>query len=1045
MANYDAKEVEKEIIEFWETNKIYQKSKERNKKGKKFYFLQGPPYTSGRFHMGHAWNNCMKDMAMRFKRMKGFNVWDRGGYDMHGLPTELKVQSKFKLKTKEDIEKFGLDKFAKECRKFSTDNAKLMNEDLWKMGVWMDHENAYMPIDNDFIESEWHLIKKAHEKKRLYLGKRTLTWCSDCETALAKHELEYKEISDKSVFLKFKVKGKENEFLIIWTTTPWTIPFNMGVMVNPELDYIRAKVGDETWILSKILGPMVVQSVAGKEFEIIEEFKGGSLEGLAYEHPLSDEIDYGEVKKKSKNPEKVHTVVLSDEFVDTSAGTGLVHMAPGCGPEDYEIGYRNGIYPFNSLDEKGIFPDNMGMYSGWTAKKDDLKFIASFEEKGCLIEKNDIDHDYAHCWRCKNPVIFRTTEQWFLKIEDLKDRMIEDNKSVNWIPEQGKESYDLWTKNLRDNSITKQRFWGTPAPIWVNEKDKKDYIVIGSRKELENLGAKVPDDLHKPWIDDVVIEKEGKVYRRIPDVLDVWIDSGTTSWNCLHYPQRTDLFEEFFPADFILEAREQVRLWFSMLNICSHIVFDRQAFNNVYMTGMITDVDGVKMSKSLGNIISPYEIIDKHGVDTMRYYLSAVNAAENISFSWEEVALKSRLLMILWNTHKFLIDLCKTNDIDPIKISVIGESVEDRYMLSKLNSAVKEVTELYDSYKLDDTIKNIEDLYLSLSREYIQFVRDRANVGDKEEKEAVIYVIYNSLSSIIKMFNPVCPFICEKIYQNLKKEFKLECESINLLNWPECDEKKIDKELEKNMGTANNVIQSILYAREKAGIGLRWPLKEVLIVTKDKDAVSASEKLADIIKNQTNIKEIRIQETFEDAKESIKPDYAKLGPKYGSLAPKVIAHLATSSTDTIMSHINKEGKYMCKIDGNDIEVLKEDLVVEREIPEPFKEAEFSKGHVYINSEMDKELEAEGYSRELMRRVQSLRKKEGFEKKDSIILFIKVPEDILEGIRANEEAIAEKVGASKIKIDSGNPARKHDFMSKEKIKGKEFEICFDRVE
>ncbi len=461
MVGYEFKTEEESIQKYWENNLIYKKIQKRNNKGKNFYFLQGPPYTSGRLHIAHAWNNSLKDIALRYKRMQGFNVLDRAGYDMHGLPTESKVQSNLKLKYKEDIINYGLDKFIKECKEFSTKNAKLMDKDLQRLGIWFDYENAYYPIRNEFIEGEWWLIKKAHEQGRLYKGKKIMHWCSSCETSLAKHELEYQNDKDKSIFLKFKLKNA-NEYFIIWTTTPWTIAFNLGIMVNPDLDYLKVEVEGEIWYIAKALAGIFINNLLNKKFKIKEEFKGKKLEGIEYIHPLEDEIDYKELKSKHKN---IHTIFLSKEYVDTTAGTGLVHTAPGCGPEDYEVGKQYNVPAFNNLNEKGIF-ENMGKYSNFKAKDDDYKFIEEFKKNKSLIETTVVEHEYAHCWRCHKPVIFRATEQWFLKIEDLIQNMITFNKDVKWQPKFTSKAFDSWVEALKDNSITRQRFWGAPVPIW---------------------------------------------------------------------------------------------------------------------------------------------------------------------------------------------------------------------------------------------------------------------------------------------------------------------------------------------------------------------------------------------------------------------------------------------------------------------------------------------------------------------------------------------------------------------------------------------------
>ncbi|MCA9485404.1 MAG: isoleucine--tRNA ligase, partial [Nanoarchaeota archaeon] len=680
----DFKKNEEEVLKFWEENKIYEKVKKKNEKGKKFYFLQGPPYTSGKLHIGHAWNNSLKDLAMRYKRMKGFNVWDRGGYDMHGLPTEHAVQKKLKLKTKEDIEAYGVDKFVKECLDWGNEHADYMNQDLWKLGVWMDHEGAYKPVEKEYVGGEWAFFKKAHEQGRLYKGKKVMHWDAETETSLAKHELEYETVKDKSIFLKFKKKGTDNEYFVIWTTTPWTIPYDLAIMANPKLDYVKIKVDEEYWIMAKALVSGFMNSVLEKKFEIVETFKGKKLEGQEYEHFLNEDMNgvYDELKKEWKN---VHTIIMSEEFVDTSSGSGLVHCAPGCGPEDQKVGAEYGIGAFNTLNERGEL-ESEGKFKGWVAKTDDEKFIEYFDKKGFLLATTEIEHEYPHSDRSKKPVVFRTTEQWFLKTEDLIKDLLKFNKKVHWEPKKSGESYDRWAENLRDNGVTRQRYWGCPVPIWINEEDEEDYFVVGGLAELEKLTGKSFDDLsvHRPLIDEVVIEKDGKKYRRIPDVADVWIDSGTASWNCLYNDPK--LIKEYFPADLVLEATEQTRLWFSLLQICSAVMFGKGCYENVFVHGMLLDFQGTKMSKSLGNVISPYEVIDKFSVDIFRNYIMQVSAGENINFNWEDVKVKQRNLIMLSNVLNYILDLERQN---PAK----GKAgVEEKWILSKYHSSLKKVS-----------------------------------------------------------------------------------------------------------------------------------------------------------------------------------------------------------------------------------------------------------------------------------------------------------------------------------------------------------------
>jgi len=937
----DFKQIEREILKFWEDKKIYEKVKKKNKGKKKFYFLQGPPYTSGKIHIGQAWNNSLKDMILRYKRMKGFDVWDRGGYDMHGLPTENAVQKKLKLKTKEEIEKIGVDKFVKECINFSNEYAGYMSEDLWKIGVWLDHKNAYKPIEKEYIGGEWAFFKKAWAQGRLYKGKKVMHWDADSETSLAKHELIYKNIKDTSIFLKFRKKNTKNEYFIIWTTTPWTIVYNLAIMVNPELDYVKVEVEGEKWILAKALASIFLTSVLGKKFKVLEEFKGEKLEGEEYEHFLKDEIDYESLKKEW---DKVHSIILSKEYVDTSAGTGLVHCAPGCGPEDQEAGARYGIGAYNTLNERGEL-QNVGKYTGWKAKEDDDKFIEEFKKKGVLLATSEIEHEYPHSWRSHKPVVFRTTEQWFLKTEDLSKELLKMNKKVNWVPKVSGKNYERWAENLKDNSVTRQRFWGCPVPIWVNIDDENDYFVVGSVEELEKLTGKKFDDLtlHKPWIDKIVIEKDGKKYERIEDVADVWIDSGTASWNCLYNDDK--LIKKYFPADLVLEATEQTRLWFSLLQICSAVMFGKSCYNNVYTHGMILDFQGMKMSKSLGNIISPYEVIEKYSVDIMRNYLCGQTAGENMNFSWEDVKVKQRNLIILSNIANYIFDLERQ------KTPKGKMGVEEKWILSRYNSTLKKVTELFDSYRLDEVVGEIEELYISLSRDYIKLIRDKAN-----ENSAVLETLKEVYVGILKMFSTVVPFVTEKLWKNLKDKGIVKEESIHLCDWPEYESKKINAELEKEFSKVFEIIEKGLAVRDKEGIGLRWPLAKAEV----KGVENLDENLVEIIARQINVKKVKLEK-------------------------------------------GKELKV--KLDLN----------------------------------VTPELEAEGFARELARKIQAERKKAGLKKGEMISLKVRVNGDVKDMLEKHISFLKERTNSVDIEfVDDKNLGKEEISFT---IRDKKFSLIF----
>lgn len=1044
--NYNPEEVERAVLKFWEDNQIYKKVKAKNKGKKPYYFLDGPPYTSGRIHLGIAWNKALKDCILRYKRMCNFDVWDRPGYDMHGLPTAHKVEEKLGIKTKEDIPKFGVDKFIEECKKLSLENMERMNNDFIRLGIWMDFKNAYQSITQTFIEGEWWLIKKAYENKRLYEGERVMHWCPNCRTVLAKHELEYKTIKDDSVFVKFPVKEKEKEFLIIWTTTPWTIPYNLAVMVNPELDYIKAKVDDEIWIVAKGLAGALINGIANKRFELLEEFKGEKLDNLRYIHPLYDEIP---IYKEFEKYHRVHTVVLTTEYVNLSAGSGLVHSAPGCGPEDYEVGHRYGIPPFNNLEEDGTFPKEMGKFAGLIARVHDYKVIEELKRKRVLIATTPVEHEYPHCWRCRKPVIFRTTKQWFFKIEDLKEVMRKLNKKIFWQPSwAGYKWFDSWLENLRDNSITRQRYWGTPLPIWKCE-NCNDYIVIGSVNELKELAGYVPQDLHRPWIDEVTIKCScGGIKKRIPDILDVWIDAGTTSWTCLDYPKNQKLFKKLWPPDFILEGKDQIRGWFNLLFVASMVSMKKPSYKAVYMHGFVQDALGRKMSKSLGNIISPYEVINKYGADTLRYYMiGGADPGLDINYNFDDVKVKYKNLVVLWNIHKLLIEYSKLIDINPNNIDSLLEemfSSEEYYILSKLHSTIKGVTSLFEEYKINQVPWKVEELFLELSRTYIQLVREKLSVGKEEDKKIVLYVINKVLIEVLKLFAPIAPFITEMIYQNLKQEFGLELDSIHLYEWPKYDEKYINIKLERNIKLVSNIIQAALSGRDKIKRGVRWPLKELIITTTDKHVIEAVERLGEIIKRQVNVKELRIQESLPDIKLDIKLDYRQIAADFKEKTPKIIAKFSAKSSATIARHLKDEDRFIMKIDNEKITLTKEHLIIKRVVPPNYQEVEFSNGFLYLNKTLTEELESEGYAREIIRRTQNLRKKAGLNKKDRIVLFIKTSEDLKELLKEWVEKIRVRVGATKIKVSELNPSRRHKYYSKEKIKTEEIEIFFDKI-
>lgn len=1000
------------ILEQWKQQGLRGKLKAKGKKS--FYFLQGPPYTSGRLHIGHAWNHALKDMVLRYKRMTGYDVFDRAGYDMHGLPTETKVMAKHNLKDKQDVKNFGYERFAQECIAFCKENAALMNEDLKRLGVEMDFDNAYQPIAKDYTDGVWWLIKTLHQKGRLYEGFRTVYWDWEHESALSKHELDYKTVRDSSIFVRFPLRDTNNHAstsLIIWTTTPWTIPFNLAVMVNPELEYVYCEVdwqgNTEQWIVAKALAGPFIQSVVGQPLKIVKEVKGEALAGLQYTHPFEDTMGthYREIAAASSQAAKhLHSVILSEDHVDTSAGTGLVHCAPGCGPEDFEVGWKHGLPAFNLLDEKGVFPASTGTFAGRSAIPQNVEFIKDLKARNALVAKTTIEHEYPHGQRSGVPVIFRATKQWFWKIEDLKDRMIEENNKTLWVPKAGYNAFSNWLENLRDNSITKQRFWGTAVPIW--RADDGDYIVVGSIAELEQLSGQIVTDAHKPWIDDITITKNGKIYRRLPDVLDVWIDAGTASWNALGFPARTELFDKLYPADFICEGNDQIRGWFNLLMVASIAAFDKPAFKAVYMHGMLTDVGGVKMSKSLGNIISPYEIVDKYGADTLRYYFSKTKAGDDIAFSWDEVQLHNRNLRVLYNTVSLFIqtfELARQEGDDVTQITSLPPTLDalDRYILSRVHSALAKVRECFETYQLYTIPGLIDNVFLDISRVYVQSKRDALNESG-DERINTLRVLYHALKNITCMLAPVTPFLAEQLYTLLKTCDASLLESVHLEEYPQENVALIDDTVVDDIIVAQEFIKDALYAREQLKRNVRFPLKEIIMVSADPAVHQRLRRVEDFVLSCVNAKKAVYAHDHESRQCVIQPNYKNLGKKFGLSTPAVAERLK-NMTSQEYTLLEKDNMLRIDADGQAHTINPDDVIVTFSLKEGFK----GTTKVIVPVVDDPQLDREGLAREFIRRLQDMRKKAGLRKGQDIAIEYDAQGSLLQAIQEHAELIAKK--------------------------------------
>lgn len=840
------KEQEEELQKFWKKNGIPKKVLNMNKDGEKFYFLDGPPYATGYIHLGTAWNKILKDSFLRYKRMKGFNVRSQPGYDTHGLPIENKVEKKLGIGSKQEIEKLGIEKFNKECRKFATEFIDIMNDQFNNLGVWMEWDNPYLTLKKEYIEGGWYTFKVGYEKGLLYKDKYSVHVCPHCETAVAYNEIEYNKVTDPSVYVKFPVKGEENTYLLVWTTTPWTLPSNTGIMAKPGAHYAYVEVQGETLIFAHELVEQVMEKAGVENYDVEKVVLGEDLEGIEYTHPLSDIFPF------HKDIKNAWRVVMSDQFVTLEDGTGLVHTAPGHGEEDYKVGKENNLPVVSPLKMDATYNENCGKYSGMFVKDADPKIMEDFKERGLLFAKENVNHDYPFCWRCDSPLIFMAVPQWFFRVTQIRDKLIEENKKVNWVPDWAGKRFHNWLESLGDWPVSRQRYWGIPLPIWECEKCENTKVVGSSDELPEKL-----DDLHRPYVDEVTMECEkcGGKMKRIPDVLDVWFDSGLASWASLGYPKRKDLFEQWWPNEFNLEGPDQIRGWWNSQMITSVITFDRRSYENILFHGFVLDAHGDKMSKSRGNIVAPEDVIKKYGRDVLRYYLLSSAAWNDFYFNWTDADTVKKTLNIVRNTFRFVKTYVKDFPKKKPKLEK-----EDEWLLSKLNSMIKEYDTHFSKYKNHKSVEALEKFVLDdYSRWYIKLVRDRTWPGyEGEDKKAAFYTMGLTVNALTKLFGPICPFLAEKGYQDVVKPLMGGKESVHLEGLPKVQEDLIDEKLEKDMKVARNLIEASLSARQKVNLKLRWPVKKMFVVSEDEGVKKGVEHLQDIIERRANVKEVEV-------------------------------------------------------------------------------------------------------------------------------------------------------------------------------------------
>jgi len=956
---YSFKEVEEWVNRFWEENRVYEKVKEHGEKP--FFFVDGPPYTTGRIHLGTAWNKVIKDVVLRFRRMRGYKVFDKPGWDMHGLPIEVKVEQELGIKEKKGIEEFGIEEFVKKCMEYAMENRDAMTEQFKRLGVWMDWENPYMTVKAEYINSAWWTIKKAHEKGLLERKLMVVNWCPRCETALADAEIEYWDETDPSIFVKFPVKCQESTYIVIWTTTPWTLPANIAVAVHPSLEYAFVKAMKdgrlEYLILARELAENVLRKGNYELWEIVETKLGEDLVGIEYQHPLEDEVP---LQKEIR-----HAVYMAD-FV-TAENTGCVHIAPGHGVEDYELGLKYGLEVFNPVDDRGFYNEKAGKYAGLSVRDANKVIIDDLKAKGLLLAHEKIVHRYGHCWRCKTPIIYRATKQWFLKVSKVKEKMVEEIDRVKWIPEwAGMSRFKDWVRNARDWCISRQRYWGIPIPVWICEKCGNEKVV-GDINEIEWQSDL---DLHRPKIDEVVFECQcGGEMRRVEDVFDVWFDSGVASWGTLSYPYEKEKFEKLWPADFITEGHDQTRGWFYSQLGAGIIAFEKAPYRAVLMHGFTLDEKGRKMSKSLGNVVEPEEVVERIGVDAFRLYVLSSALWEDLKFSWSEAENYLRVLNIFWNAVRFAYTYMRLDKFREIPVEEAELKHEDRWILSRLERLVKLAEESMNEYQLHKVVREFSNFVVEdFSRWYVQLSRRRVwEERESPSKNSAYATMFRVIDRVTRIISPITPFVSEYIYQNFVKRFREGKESVFMESYPSFEERWIDGELEASMELVRKISEASYNARQRAGIKLRWPLRK-LVVEGDEEVEKAIKDLKEIILNQCNVKEVKYTKEFE--KEIVvKPKYKNLGPILKDKVREFVEFINSLSQDEL-KRIISDGRIEF---GEQTLAVEEVLDVEYKVSEEYVASEFGRGVVYLHVKVDEELRKEAFARELVRRIQEMRK------------------------------------------------------------------------
>ena len=998
-------EREREVEKFWRDNHIFEKSIEDRKDAPTYMFYDGPPTANGKPHIGHALTRVIKDMIPRYRTMKGYKVPRKAGWDTHGLPVEIEVEKELGINGKEQIEKYGVAPFIEKCKESVWKYKSMWEQFSNVIGFWADMDDPYVTYHNSYIESEWWALKQIWDKGLLYKGFKVVPYCPRCGTPLSSHEVAqgYKDVKERSAIVRFKKKD-EDVYFLAWTTTPWTLPSNVALCVNPDEEYSKVKQGDYTYILASAL----VETVLKDDYTVLENYKGKDLEGIEYE-PL-----WGGLNVKGKA-----WYVVCDSYVTLTDGTGIVHIAPAFGEDDSRIG-RNYNLPFVQLvDAQGNLTKET-KWEGVFVKDADKLVLKDLEENGKLFDAPVFEHSYPHCWRCNTPLIYYARESWYIKMTAVKEDIIRNNNTINWIPESiGKGRFGDWLENIQDWAVSRNRYWGTPLNVWICECGHMHSI--GSIEELKSMSKNCPEDieLHRPYIDAVTITcpECGKEMKRTPEVLDAWFDSGSMPFAQHHYPfENQEKFEAQYPADFISEAVDQTRGWFYSLLAISTLIFNRAPYKNVIVMGHVQDEDGQKMSKSKGNAVDPMDALNKFGADAIRWYFY-VNSAPWLPNRFHDKAVEEgqrKFLGTLWNTYAFYVLYADIDNFDPTKYSLEYDklSVMDKWLLSKLNTLVKTVDDYLSNYKITETARALQSFTDDMSNWYVRRCRERFWAKGMEQDKINAYMtLYTALITLSKISAPMIPFMTEEIYQNLVRSVdKNAPESIHLTDFPKVNEEFIDKDLEVSMDEVLDIVVLGRAARNSANIKNRQPIGNMYVKAEN----VLSPFYVEIIEDELNVKAVEFKDDVEEfVSYSFKPQLKTVGPKYGKLLGKIKESLSNLDGHKAMQELNADGALNFDFDGEKVVLGREDLLIETAKNDNFVTEADNKVTVVLDIRLDDALLEEGFVRELISKIQTMRKEAGFEVVDHIVLSQSGNDRIAEIIKKNEAVIKNDTLADEI--------------------------------